>query len=102
MARPYGGRFQFVFVVLPFAARLGADRHCDDGSRRWWNLLGMPVYLRHFWRNAENAEERGSLPAERAADDLLRLLDNLCDGVMTMPSARLSDRPRLCIRMVGS
>ena len=36
----------------------------------------MPVYLRHFWRNAENAEERGSLPAERAADDLLRLLDN--------------------------
>jgi hypothetical protein len=29
-------------VCAGIAARLGADRHCDDGSKRWWNLLGMP------------------------------------------------------------
>jgi hypothetical protein len=48
VARPCGGRFQFVFVVLPFALALPHGWEptvtVDDGSRRWWNLLRMPVY----------------------------------------------------------
>jgi Polyketide cyclase / dehydrase and lipid transport len=30
-------------VCAGIGARLGADRHCDDGSKRWWNLRNWGV-----------------------------------------------------------